>query len=159
MILQVSLDCWLGKSPLSLHLRVMLEISSRRKRKDSVMCLLKAISISTAATCWKSTMKTLSTFMIGLETLSGKLAPVIRVCVIVTRADSTRFSLLTKCGIIINLKHVELITFGMIYRWKGENVATTEVSDILMMVDCIEEANVYGVKVKGRTYRDRIWGI
>lgn len=37
----------------------------------------------------------------------------------------------------------------MIYRWKGENVATTEVSDILMMVDCIEEANVYGVKVKG----------
>ncbi|MBN3296309.1 S27A2 synthetase, partial [Amia calva] len=31
--------------------------------------------------------------------------------------------------------------------WKGENVATTEVADILSMVDCIEEANVYGVKV------------
>lgn len=35
------------------------------------------------------------------------------------------------------------------YRWKGENVATTEVADHLLMVDCIEEANVYGVKVAG----------
>jgi len=31
-------------------------------------------------------------------------------------------------------------------------VATTEVADILMMVDCIEEANVYGVKVEGTCY-------
>lgn len=35
------------------------------------------------------------------------------------------------------------------HRWKGENVATTEVADHLLMVDCIEEANVYGVKVSG----------
>lgn len=35
------------------------------------------------------------------------------------------------------------------YRWKGENVATTEVADHLVMVDCVEEANVYGVKVPG----------
>lgn len=35
------------------------------------------------------------------------------------------------------------------YRWKGENVATTEVADHLLMVDCVEEANVYGVKVPG----------
>lgn len=35
-------------------------------------------------------------------------------------------------------------------RWKGENVATTEVADNLLMVDCIEEANVYGVKVPGK---------
>ena len=35
------------------------------------------------------------------------------------------------------------------FRWKGENVATTEVADHLLMVDCIEEANVYGVKVPG----------
>lgn len=35
-------------------------------------------------------------------------------------------------------------------RWKGENVATTEVADHLLMVDCIEEANVYGVKVPGK---------
>lgn len=34
-------------------------------------------------------------------------------------------------------------------RWKGENVATTEVADILIMMDFIEEANVYGVKVPG----------
>lgn len=37
----------------------------------------------------------------------------------------------------------------MKYRWKGENVATTEVAAHLLMVDCIEEANVYGVKVPG----------
>lgn len=35
-------------------------------------------------------------------------------------------------------------------RWKGENVATTEVADHLLMVDCVEEANVYGVKVPGK---------
>ncbi len=37
-------------------------------------------------------------------------------------------------------------------RWKGENVATTEVADILMMVDCIEEANAYGVEVEGDVF-------
>lgn len=35
------------------------------------------------------------------------------------------------------------------HRWKGENVATSEVADILTMVPCILEANVYGVKVEG----------
>lgn len=34
-------------------------------------------------------------------------------------------------------------------RWKGENVATTEVSDILTISDCLKEANVYGVRVPG----------
>lgn len=34
-------------------------------------------------------------------------------------------------------------------RWKGENVATTEVSDIVSMLDFVEEANVYGVRVPG----------
>ncbi|KAK7121277.1 hypothetical protein R3I93_022385 [Phoxinus phoxinus] len=42
---------------------------------------------------------------------------------------------------------------GDTFRWKGENVATTEVADILMMMDCIEEANVYGVKVEGHEGR------
>ncbi|XP_048828413.1 very long-chain acyl-CoA synthetase-like [Brienomyrus brachyistius] len=36
---------------------------------------------------------------------------------------------------------------GDTFRWKGENVATTEIADILSMVDCIKEANVYGVRV------------
>uniref|UniRef100_A0A8C9S819 long-chain-fatty-acid--CoA ligase n=1 Tax=Scleropages formosus TaxID=113540 RepID=A0A8C9S819_SCLFO len=38
---------------------------------------------------------------------------------------------------------------GDTFRWKGENVATTEVAEILLMVDYIEEATVYGVKVAG----------
>ncbi|XP_043402977.1 long-chain fatty acid transport protein 6 isoform X2 [Chelonia mydas] len=36
---------------------------------------------------------------------------------------------------------------GDTYRWKGENVATTEVSDVIGMLDFIQEANVYGVPV------------
>ncbi|XP_076218053.1 long-chain fatty acid transport protein 6 isoform X2 [Aptenodytes patagonicus] len=32
-------------------------------------------------------------------------------------------------------------------RWKGENVATTEVSDVIVMLDFIQETNVYGVSV------------
>lgn len=35
-------------------------------------------------------------------------------------------------------------------RWKGENVATTEVADIVGLVDFVEEVNVYGVPVPGR---------
>ncbi|KAG2470483.1 S27A2 synthetase, partial [Polypterus senegalus] len=42
---------------------------------------------------------------------------------------------------------------GETFRWKGENVATTEVSDILSMVDCFEEANAYGVSVPGNEGR------
>ncbi|KAF6732672.1 Very long-chain acyl-CoA synthetase [Oryzias melastigma] len=37
--------------------------------------------------------------------------------------------------------------------WKGENVATTEVADQLLLVDFVEEANVYGVKVPGHEGR------
>ncbi|XP_037546283.1 very long-chain acyl-CoA synthetase-like isoform X1 [Nematolebias whitei] len=43
---------------------------------------------------------------------------------------------------------------GDTFRWKGENVATTEVADLLLTVDFVEEANVYGVKVPG--YEGRI---
>nr|XP_046248188.1 very long-chain acyl-CoA synthetase [Scatophagus argus] len=42
---------------------------------------------------------------------------------------------------------------GDTFRWKGENVATTEVSDILTICDCLKEANVYGVKVPGHEGR------
>lgn len=42
---------------------------------------------------------------------------------------------------------------GDTFRWKGENVATTEVADILTLVECIQEANVYGVAVPGQEGR------
>ena len=35
------------------------------------------------------------------------------------------------------------------FRWKGENVATTEVTETLGLVGFIQEANVYGVEVPG----------
>ncbi|KFQ23446.1 Long-chain fatty acid transport protein 6, partial [Mesitornis unicolor] len=38
---------------------------------------------------------------------------------------------------------------GDTFRWKGENVATTEVSDVILMLEFIQEANVYGVSVPG----------
>uniref|UniRef100_A0A3Q2QIS4 long-chain-fatty-acid--CoA ligase n=1 Tax=Fundulus heteroclitus TaxID=8078 RepID=A0A3Q2QIS4_FUNHE len=42
---------------------------------------------------------------------------------------------------------------GDTFRWKGENVATSEVADILTASHCISEANVYGVKVEGHEGR------
>lgn len=42
---------------------------------------------------------------------------------------------------------------GDTFRWKGENVATTEVSDILTNCGCLKEANVYGVEVQGHEGR------
>lgn len=36
---------------------------------------------------------------------------------------------------------------GDTFRWKGENVATSEVAEVLSTFDGVEEANVYGVKV------------
>ncbi|XP_068170096.1 long-chain fatty acid transport protein 2-like [Antennarius striatus] len=42
---------------------------------------------------------------------------------------------------------------GDTFRWKGENVATSEVADILTMVQCVLEANVYGVKIEGHEGR------
>ncbi|NXU46297.1 S27A6 protein, partial [Drymodes brunneopygia] len=43
---------------------------------------------------------------------------------------------------------------GDTFRWKGENVATLEVAEIISMMDFAQEVNVYGVSVKnyeGRT--------
>ncbi|XP_065139938.2 long-chain fatty acid transport protein 2 [Paramisgurnus dabryanus] len=42
---------------------------------------------------------------------------------------------------------------GDTFRWKGENVATTEVSDIIGFLDFVEEVNVYGVKIPGHEGR------
>lgn len=40
---------------------------------------------------------------------------------------------------------------GLPFRWKGENVATTEVAETLGLLDFVQEVNVYGVEVPGRT--------
>lgn len=37
----------------------------------------------------------------------------------------------------------------MLNRWKGENVSTTEVSEVLGLLEFIQEANVYGVTIPG----------
>ncbi|XP_046898717.1 very long-chain acyl-CoA synthetase [Hypomesus transpacificus] len=42
---------------------------------------------------------------------------------------------------------------GDTFRWKGENVATTEVADILTMIEFVGEANVYGIEVPGHEGR------
>lgn len=35
------------------------------------------------------------------------------------------------------------------FRWKGENVSTIEVSNVVSSVDWVQDANVYGVEVPG----------
>jgi fatty-acyl-CoA synthase len=42
---------------------------------------------------------------------------------------------------------------GDTYRWKGENVATSEVSEAITVFPGVTEANVYGVQVQGRDGR------
>jgi fatty-acyl-CoA synthase len=42
---------------------------------------------------------------------------------------------------------------GDTFRWKGENVSTTEVSEVMSAFAGIHEANVYGVEVPGREGR------
>ncbi|XP_018427849.1 PREDICTED: long-chain fatty acid transport protein 3 [Nanorana parkeri] len=42
---------------------------------------------------------------------------------------------------------------GDTFRWKGENVATTEVSEILSGLDFFQEVNVYGVTIPGHEGR------
>ncbi|KAJ3596395.1 hypothetical protein NHX12_002802 [Muraenolepis orangiensis] len=60
-------------------------------------------------------------------------------------------------GDLLCIDHENFVFFqdrvGDTFRWKGENVATSEVGDILMNADCIFEANVYGVKVEGHEGR------
>lgn len=57
------------------------------------------------------------------------------------------------------LRHDELGYFyfvdriGDTFRWKGENVATSEVSEALGVIPGVKEANVYGVAVPGKDGR------
>ncbi|KAM6226136.1 long-chain fatty acid transport protein 2-like [Porphyrio hochstetteri] len=56
-------------------------------------------------------------------------------------------------GDLLMVDHQGFIFFqdrvGDTFRWKGENVATTEVEATLAMVNFIQEVNVYGVSVPG----------
>ncbi|NXN33915.1 S27A2 synthetase, partial [Nycticryphes semicollaris] len=56
-------------------------------------------------------------------------------------------------GDLLMIDHERFVYFqdrvGDTFRWKGENVATTEVEATLAMVDFIQEVNVYGVAVPG----------
>ncbi|XP_035520311.1 hsFATP2a_ACSVL_like domain-containing protein [Morone saxatilis] len=60
-------------------------------------------------------------------------------------------------GDLLQIDHQNFVYFqdrvGETFRWKGENVATSEVADVLTMANCILEANVYGVKVEGHEGR------
>ncbi|XP_032437651.1 long-chain fatty acid transport protein 2 [Xiphophorus hellerii] len=60
-------------------------------------------------------------------------------------------------GDLLRFDHEKFVYFqdrvGDTFRWKGENVATSEVADILTLAACILEANVYGVKVEGHEGR------
>jgi fatty-acyl-CoA synthase len=42
---------------------------------------------------------------------------------------------------------------GDTFRWKGENVATSEVSETITVFPGVHEANVYGVSISGRDGR------
>uniref|UniRef100_A0A8B9EPE5 long-chain-fatty-acid--CoA ligase n=1 Tax=Anser cygnoides TaxID=8845 RepID=A0A8B9EPE5_ANSCY len=56
-------------------------------------------------------------------------------------------------GDLLMMDHEKFVYFqdrvGDTFRWKGENVATTEVEATLAMVNFIREVNVYGVSVPG----------
>ncbi|MEQ2164021.1 hypothetical protein GOODEAATRI_002228 [Goodea atripinnis] len=60
-------------------------------------------------------------------------------------------------GDLLMFDHENFVYFqdrvGDTFRWKGENVATSEVADILTVANCVLEANVYGVKVEGHEGR------
>ncbi|XP_022542746.2 very long-chain acyl-CoA synthetase [Astyanax mexicanus] len=60
-------------------------------------------------------------------------------------------------GDLMRMDNEDFIYFqdriGDTFRWKGENVATMEVSDVMTMLEFIEDCNVYGVEVPGHEGR------
>ncbi|KAM3869913.1 long-chain fatty acid transport protein 2 [Diretmus argenteus] len=75
-----------------------------------------------------------------------------RLCDVMTKGDQY-----FNTGDLLQIDRDNFIYFqdrvGDTFRWKGENVATSEVADILTTLHCILEANVYGVKVDGHEGR------
>ncbi|XP_072242156.1 long-chain fatty acid transport protein 2-like [Leuresthes tenuis] len=75
-----------------------------------------------------------------------------RLCNVLKKGD-----LYFNTGDLLRFDHEKFVYFqdrvGDTFRWKGENVATSEVADTLTMARCILEANVYGVKVEGHEGR------
>lgn len=50
----------------------------------------------------------------------------------------------------IGMKHAQFVDrIGDTYRWKGENVATSEVEGIVNRFDAVEECTAYGVEIPG----------
>ncbi|XP_047009489.1 long-chain fatty acid transport protein 2 isoform X1 [Ictalurus punctatus] len=60
-------------------------------------------------------------------------------------------------GDLMRMDHQGFIYFqdrvGDTFRWKGENVATTEVADIISVMDFVKDVSVYGVEVPGHEGR------
>lgn len=48
--------------------------------------------------------------------------------------------------------NIYINTRNIFNRWKGENVATLEVAEIIGMMDFVQEVNVYGVRVKSKIF-------
>ncbi|KAM6902341.1 long-chain fatty acid transport protein 6 [Xenentodon cancila] len=60
-------------------------------------------------------------------------------------------------GDILLRDHRDFVYFrdriGDTFRWKGENVSTTEVSEVVGLLDFVQEASIYGVSVPGHEGR------
>lgn len=98
--------------------------SSKQRRRSCTTSTRKETCTSTPATCSPSTQRASSTSAIESETLLGE-----------------RFASWPTGG--------TLEATLLLRRWKGENVSTAEVADVLTFLDCIKHVTVYGVDVPG----------
>lgn len=85
------------------------------------------------------------------ETLFGKLAVLVTACSHRAERQAINWNCLPASP------NTGLTEISLCCRWKGENVATTEVADVVGMLDFIQETNVYGVPVPG-SHLCRSWG-
>ena len=70
--------------------------------------------------------------------------PTLCVCVFIHWCSYFRTGDLLKIDAVGHVHFVDRI--GDTFRWKGENVATTEVAEVVSLVPGIAEANIYGVR-------------